>query len=335
MNILYHLTILPPKRPQCEALSQEVAALRAQFESDLVYLNPNVHMPIYIPRLLFGFQKLRRLRAREAAFDLHHLYNPDPFPFPILRFLRRPVLYTISSGLGPRRPNIPYFNHMAGVVVYDQRSATQLREWGVHNVHRARPGIDITRFTHNPQPLTHEVRLLVGSAPWTLTQFRTKGVDALLQAAKREPRLKLTFLWRGVHFEAMHQRVRDLGIASQVQVINHRVNVNAMLAEMHAAVALAGTSTLIKAYPHSLLESLAAGKPVLVSQAIPMADYVQETGCGYVVDNVTVESILKAVDELLLTYQEVQDIAKNLNKLVFSQNNMILSFINIYQHILN
>ena len=83
MSILYHLTILPPKMPECEAYSQEIHALREYFGGDLLYLNPNQFSPIYVPRILFGFHKLRLIRAREANHRVHHVYNPDPFPFPV------------------------------------------------------------------------------------------------------------------------------------------------------------------------------------------------------------------------------------------------------------
>jgi len=51
--------------------------------------------------------------------------------------------------------------------------------------------------------------------------------------------------------------------------------VNKTLVSVHAAITLADREGIIKVYPHSLLDALAAGKPVLVSRAIPMADYVE------------------------------------------------------------
>jgi hypothetical protein len=46
---------------------------------------------------------------------------------------------------------------------------------------------------------------MVGSAPWTKGQFRTKGVEALLEAARQNPRLHLIFLWREVLAEEMER----------------------------------------------------------------------------------------------------------------------------------
>ena len=363
MNILYHLTILPPKMPEAEALSQEISALQNCFGGELVYLNPNAAkvatkeedtgqkslpkvqhfnrlgpnqlIPIYIPRLLFGFHRLKELRSKEADLDLHHLYNPDPFPFPILRRLQRPVVYTISSGVGKRRPNISFFNSLAAVAVADERSLKRLRAWGVENVVLVRPGIDTNRFTHSPLSLRSEVKLMVGSAPWTKGQFQTKGVDALLAATRQAPHLHLIFLWRGILADEMARRVRALNLEKQVTVLNKQVEVNQILADVHASIALAAAPGIIKSYPHSLLDSLAAGKPVLLSRSIPMADYVAKTGCGKVVERITPTDILTAVDALAREYDALQKSAQRVGQRDFSQQQMIASYQKVYHRILS
>ena len=334
MNILYHLTVLPPKIPAGEALSQEIDALRARFGGDLIYLNPNPGSPLTIPRLLFGFHKLGEIRRREAAVDLHHFYNPDPFPFSVLRWFKRPVVYSISSGVGERQPNIRFLSSLAAVTVADERSLARLQSWGLANVFLVRSGINVARFKHNPRPLGSEIRLMAGSAPWTVAQFSTKGVDALLAAAQQMPQLRIIFLWRGVLAEEMVRRVRRLNLEQQVQVLDQLVDVNQVLANVHASVTLATDPAIIKAYPHSLLDSLAAGKPVLVSRAIPMSEYVVATGCGRVVEEVTAEALLAAVTALVAEYDTIRKRAEKVGQRDFSQEAMIESFQRVYEHVL-
>ena len=335
MNVLYHLTILPPKMPQAEALSQEISALQNAFGGDLIYLNPNISSPIYLPRLLFGFHKLPELRRREAQIDLHHVYNPDPFPFPILRFLRRPVVYSLSSGVGEKRPNLRFLSRLTAVTVPDERSYQRLHGWGLKNVHLVRAGVDNGRFSHTPQPLDGPLRLLVASAPWTAAQFQSKGIDALLAFAAQRRDVELIFLWRGHHLDEMQRRVAGHNLADRVQVIDELVDVNAILATVHATVNLASAEGIVKAYPHSLLDSLAAGKPVLVSQAIPMADYVAETGCGAVVDAVTPRAIGQAVDRLRENYGEMVETAVHVGQRDFSLATMIDSYRQVYEQVLS
>lgn len=334
MNILYQLATLPPKFPAGEAIIQEINALRANFGGEIMYVNPNQRALGFIPRLLFGFHQLKEIRKREAGLDFHHFYNPDPFPFPFLRCLQRPVIYSISCGINNKRPNVAFFNVLAAVAAADERSLRHLQAWGVKNARLVRPGIDTTRFTHSmlSSPLPHsEIRLLVGSAPWTKPQFRSKGIEALLAAAQQNPQLHLIFLWRGVLVAEMEQRVQAMNLAKQVEIINRQVDVNQVLAGVHASITLANNPAIIKSYPHSLLDSLAAGKPVLVSQTIPMADYVEQTGCGQIVKKVTTADILSAVDALIRTYEAQAQAARQVGQRDFSQQAMIDSFRQIYK----
>ena len=337
IDILYHLATLPPKMPQAEAISQEIAALRGCFGGDVVYINPNQpgrKFPLYVPRLLFGFHKLKEIRSREAKLHLHHFYNPDPFPFPYLRKLRRPVIYSVTCGVRDRRPNVAFFSSLAAVVVSNERSLKRLRSWGLENTVLVQPGIDTRRFTCSPLPLRSEISLMVGSAPWTKGQFRTKGVEALLLAAQQAPHLRLVFLWRGVLADEMERRVRQIHLAEQVTVLNKLVDVNQVIARVHASITLAAVPDIVKSYPHSLLESLAAGKPVLVSRAIPMADYVERMGCGQVVEHVTPTDILAAVDALARNYKDLQKSAQQVGQRDFSQRAMLTSYQKVYERVL-
>ena len=334
MNILYHVATLPPKMPRAEAISQEIAALQGRFGGDVVYVNPNYQTPVYVPRLLFGFHRLRELRSREARLHLHHFFNPDPFPFPYLRRLGRPVVYSVTCGVSDRRPNVDFLSSMAAVAASDERSLKRLQSWGVENAVLVRPGIDTGRFTCSPLPLETEINLMVGSAPWTKGQFRTKGVEALLLAAQGAPHLRLVFLWRGVLGDEMERRVRQMNLAKQVTVLNRLVDVNQVLAGVHASVTLAAVPNIVKSYPHSLIESLAAGKPVLVSRAIPMADYVEQHGCGQVVEHVSPAGILAAIEALAREYEGLQRAAQRVGQRDFSQQAMIASFERVYERAL-
>lgn len=334
MKILYHLTNLPPKLPGTEASLQELAWLKEHFGGALVYLNPNLHSPIYLPRLLFGFHHLKHIRANEVNFQVHHLYNADPFAFPLLRWLQQPVIYSISSGVGHKRPNIAFFNALAAVTVSDERSLNRLKTWGLKNCHLVRPGIETASFTHSPLPLQPEIKLMVGSAPWTRRQFQTKGFDALLLAAQKMPNLRLVCLWRGVLLEEMERRIRRMKLEKQVEVINKKVDVNQVLAGVHAGITLVTDPAIIRSFPHSLMESLVAGKPVIVSRSIPMSDYVERANCGKIVEAVTPANIITAVKSLIHEYDDLQKSARQVGPNDFSRQTVIASFQKVYESVL-
>jgi glycosyltransferase involved in cell wall biosynthesis len=119
-----------------------------------------------------------------------------------------------------------------------------------------------------------------------------------------------------------------------VEVLDRVVDVNEVLAGVHASVTLATEPHIVKAYPHSLLESLAAGKPVLVSQAIPMADYVAQTASGLVVDAVSPDHVVTALKKLEQNYPELQRATSEVAQRDFSQQEMVNSYGRVYQDIL-
>lgn len=336
MSVLYLLPILPPKDPTTEALAQEIDMLRGRFGGEVVYVNPNARLPRpLIPRLLFGWPMLARLRRLARAAEVVHFFNPDPFPFTFLTALGRPVIYTITSGVGTRRPNRAFLRRMAAVTVPDQRSLTQLREWGLTNAALQPPAVDAARFTHSPLPLGEDdtCHILVASAPWTAAQFASKGYEALLLAAQDDPALRLTLLWRGVLAHLIHQHIAMLNLDRRVTVIDRTVNVNEALGKVHAAALFATQPGLVKSFPHSLLDALAAGKPVLVSRAIPMSDYVEANGCGVVVEEVTPEAIAEAIQTLRQRYAELSRAAQIVGQRDFCPQNALDAMAAIYTRV--
>jgi glycosyltransferase involved in cell wall biosynthesis len=336
MRVLYHLTVPPSPLAVLDAVVQEVEALRALSEDggQVIHLYPGRTPGTRFPRRWWGLQHVPYLRRAERDFDIHHIFNPDPFSFDLLRFLRRPIVYTATAGAhGADRTTIQRLaQRVHALVVPTEAERAELSQWSISNVVAIRPGIDITRFSHTTPP-TRPFTLLMGSAPWTIEQFESKGVEALLGAAQVRQDLRLIFLWRGLHVEEMERRVVQRNLGDRVSIINRPVDVNDVLAQVHAAVVLADDTTLVKAYPHSLLEALAAGRPVLVSRAIPMSDYVEQTSCGKVVQKVSSQSLLEALDQLEADYGACQARALQVGQRDFSQEKLIKAYQQLYASI--
>ncbi|MFN4294738.1 MAG: glycosyltransferase [Thermoflexales bacterium] len=300
MRALYHVTIPDWPMANCEAVMQDIQALRRIAPGDSFHFYPARSPGTRIPRRLWGLNRLPAIWRAERSADFHHIFNPDPFPFPALHLLRRPIVYTVLGGVKDdhRRMAQQLARLARAIIVSSEDDLIRLRGWGISQSCFIQPAIDASRFSYSPPPRGAPFTLLAGSAPWTPEQFGSKGVNALLKAAQQRRDLRIIFLWRGVLFAEMMRRVGAMGVEMQVQVFNEPMDVNRLLAQAHAGVVLAERSDLVKAYPHSLLESLAAGKPVLISRAIPMSAWVEHLGLGVVVEQVTVEGALAAVDAL-------------------------------------
>ncbi|MCS7060873.1 MAG: glycosyltransferase [Anaerolineae bacterium] len=300
MRALYHLTIPASPMADCEAVAQDVRLLQHVAVGRSIHLYPTRRPGTRIPRAIWGLERLPLLWRLERSIDVHHIFNPDPFPFPVLRLLRRPIVYTIVGSVSDEHcHNARRVGALArAVIVSSQADQDCLIRWGISQTHVVQPAVDVTRLQYTSISDDAPPTLLAGSAPWTGEQFVSKGVDALLEAALRRHELRLIFLWRGVLFDEMMRRVATTGLQERVRVLNERVDVNEVLAGVTAGVVLATRPDVVKAYPHSLLECLAAGKPVLVSRAIRMSEWVEKSNLGCVIDVVNADHILRAVDTL-------------------------------------
>ncbi len=296
-RVLYHLPLLPPKHPSAEALSQDITSLSQRFNGRINYFNPNATSPIYIPRFLFGFHQLRQLRRLEANFDIHHVYNPDPFPYPVFRYLNKPVVYSLSSRLDTASLNKAYFSKMGTVTLFDQGSLSRYQQMGLQNGRFIQPGIETGRFTPHPLP-SPAAPFLIASAPWVPRHFVEKGIDVLLDTAVSLPNLKLIFLWRGELYEEMVAKVNGRHLADRVKIINEVVDVNQQLKDVIATINLATHSGVVKAYPHSLMDSISAARPVIISDTLAMSQDVSKHNLGVVVNKITVASLTHAIQSI-------------------------------------
>jgi glycosyltransferase involved in cell wall biosynthesis len=307
MSILYLLTTPPPALEGTDAVFQDVEALRRRFQGDVINLSPRKSSIRRFPKQFYGLHNILEIRNLERRSEVNHVFFSYPYPFPVLRFLRNPIVYTVSASLdvANKPPACSQLRKLRCIVVSNERDAAVLKAWGLTNYAIVPPGLDTTGVTSATLPLGQELVLLMASAPWHGRQFSSKGIDLLLATAARLPFLRLLLLWRGVLADELASRVQHYDIGNRVEVVNRKVNINDYLKKAHATVLLANNGGLVKAFPHSLIESIAAGKPVLLSETIAMADYVGSRHCGVVVSAMTFEALTSAIETLRHNYERL------------------------------
>lgn len=300
-----HTTPAPPLEGT-DAVHNEVNRLAAHFNGTITNLYPFKRPTSLLPRSLYGWHQWTQLKQLDRQKVIHHVFSPTLAYYPVLRRLRSPIVYSVSANVGSRKHS--HFKEMSKwgrIIVSNSRDFEQLQIWGLNNVDVVVPGIDLSSFPRLMEPPTGKFTLLAASAPWEKRQFETKGINLLLQAIKVIPDIKLILLWRGLYVKDIRQKVSDLKIGTQVEIIDRKVNVSEIMQRVHVTVLLVKEPGIVKAYPHSLVESLASGRPVLLSNLIPMADYVLKYECGKVIDHFTVEELLGGINEIIHHYDEM------------------------------
>ncbi len=294
--------------PAREAVAQDIAGLLNRVDGRRIHISPSERLRRIFPERLFGLWLLPALRRIEAETDVFHLFHGGLRDFPLLRYLRRPIVYSVVAGLRPDRPvNARPIGARVTLTVTGPRDAALARAWGATRVATLKPGIELARFPRvaaRAYSLGDPFKVVIASAPWSEIDFARKGVDALLDAAGADACLRLTFLWRGRLLDAMRARVSARGLAERVTVVDARVDMAATLADAHAAALLVGDGTIVKAYPNSLMEALTVGRPVLLSTQISMSDEVREEGSGVVTPGATLADAREGLNRLMASYAD-------------------------------
>ena len=334
MSILYLLTFPEPVLEATDAVWQDVEALQKAFGGVRINLFPFKKPIKFLHVSLYGLHQIRSIRRQENnQSKINHIFVPTLHYLPVFYFMKNPIVYTVGASLQKQRKplNINRLNSLHRIVISNERDRQVLKSWGIYNYSIITPGVDTSGFSPYPLPLEKEMILLMASAPWDKAQFYSKGIDLLLETAAKLPYLKLILIWRGQLHEELLKKIRHRGVTQKVEVINEKVNVNDYLKKAHATVLLAKHPKLVKSFPHSLIESLAAGKPVIVSKTIPMADYVTKHRCGVVVEELQIESLAESIRLLMNQYQSVADQASRIRAQDFSLEQMIHQYRKLYR----
>ncbi len=329
MRVLYISPSPPPRVQGTDGLFSEIGYLREFFGGEMISLSPARSLPPLIPVSLYGMHLIPALKRYESEIDVFHIFYPYLVNFRVLRYLSKPIVYTIATGMDANRSG-----PSCALVVSSSQEADILRSRGFRSVHVVRPGIDHSQIrVPPPSKPDHEFVLLAGSAPWTRRQFETKGFDLLLKVLTQLPQMRLICLWRGTLYREWSDRVRSFGLADRVEIIQEKADISGILSRCNAAIVLSATAGEIKSYPNSLMEALAVGRPVFVSRSIPMSYYVEDTGCGRVIEDLRLEELVNAISEIVDDYPNFTRAALQAGR-GLSATKMIDDYRRLYQSIM-
>ncbi len=328
MRPAFYLTIPQPEDPRLDAAVQEAELLRARFGGEIEYLYPGKVHRRWLPRRWLPASQRRIVSGLDGRVSLHHVVSDRLRTYDAFATVTRPVVLrlltpprTSDRDLGLRR--------YAAVVASSRTDARTLEEWGVARVAVIPPAIDVDRYRKVAPPPAGPFTLMMASAPWTRRQFRTKGVDALLEAVERDPELRLILLWRDALVAAAETRLARSRAGDRIELLRGYTDVEEVLGRSHAVVLATTNSRVVKGYPHSLLEGLAAGRPLLTSSALRISEFVAKAGCGVVTDP-SLANLGEDIAQLRSDYQDLQRAAAAADLSPFSQERFIDEYRQLY-----
>ena len=331
-SVLYLHLAPKPTLPGTDAVYQESEFLRQFFPGDTLSLFPLAQPASWIPPVLYGWPQFFRLRDLQKRHILCHVFAPHAGHFKIIQHVDIPIVYSITTSItdNPSKRAIRRLHRMSAVVVNNDPTLDLLESSGLSNLHLIASGIDVSRLEKHRKQLDDVLHLLMASAPWESTQFVDKGVTQILHVLKKRRNVRMTFLWRGHLKRQMEHHIRQAGVGDQVRLIDEVVDINQILKEVHGTILLAKNASLVKAQPHSLLESLQSGKPVLISRPIALSNVVEKHRMGVVVESLSDKQIDEAIDQFMQHYHILAENAFRLPQDSFDRRKMIGQYNDLY-----
>jgi len=335
--ISYLCTSPLPKLKKTDAVYNEINFLAEQTQGTINSLFPFDTPNSKFPIPLYGLHNLLTIKKLEKQHKINHIFGSGLFRLPFVYFLKKPCIYSVVASIHHQRqfPSLSYLKKFAAIIISNGRDYQRLENLGLNNVKLVQTGIDISKIEPHTTPLKSPLHLLLASAPWEKRQFETKGIHLLLKMLQQTQDVYITFLWRGILSDHMKTLIEQYGVSQKCSLIDEVVDINDYMQKIHGTILLTSDASNVKALPHSLIESLVSQKPVILSKKIPMADFVQKTKVGIIINNLEEKELITGLKILKQDYETLVANVKNIAPSFFSIKRVYQDYQKIYAAILD
>jgi glycosyltransferase involved in cell wall biosynthesis len=332
--------------PKWEAVSKEVNTLASFFHKRfgtrtislnlngerVAFVGRNKHLPL--PYAVIALPLLARIAKN---LEVNHLFASPAERLLMPRLARLPnTMLTISKdspALDRLERNISKLRAMRYIVVESERHHDLMLQVGVEprRLKLIYPGVVRQPYVKAPDgPFT----ILFATSPLGKFDLLSRGVYLMVRAAALLPDVRFRLLWRRPEPAVLTRLIRDAGVDNVEVISGYIEDMNSMYESAHAVILPGLTDTALKPCPHSALESLAHGKPVLVSRPASLSDIVAREGCGVVFEP-SVASLCESVRELQQNYADYQERAHQAVERSFSREVFVNRYRTLYASLLD
>ena len=326
--------------PESEGMSKEVFALKDHFRRSRIFgLSRHYEVKAswrarYLGLNVRWYPLFRMLvPLYEAASDLHHIYGGISEWFFLRALGRRPVVITAATADSPLPAEM--YQHVRAIVVHSRESMQDLERAGMDGgrMRLIYPGIDLERFHPVPRSPGSRFRILFATAPNAQEHIAKKGVGLLLDAASRLPDVEFVLLWRPWGDSLPH--AREMVAERALPTVRLACELVSDMRDIYRGVdaTVAPFMEALKFCPTSLVESLACGRPVLVSSRVGLGGMVQEAGCGEVFEPTAAE-LCEAIERMRRQYDAYARQARVAAERHFDLRNCVREHEDLYEEVL-
>lgn len=332
-------------RPTYEAISKEVQELARYFSDDNEVKIHNLHLDgifswkwnekiisyhfVYYP-FLFLYTWLLSTRS-----NVNHIYTSlGDLPYlPVIKLKNTILTAAASCKVDKVKKRLKLLQKLPFIVTETEFHKRQLEELGIlpSKIILICPPVDVSSFSYSPA--SGKLKILYASCPTRAEDFEKRGINLLVNFAQKNESSDIFLAWR-------HGAVRQMQDIISQKKIKNIILKNEIIKDMNQEYAQAHATIIpythfdgfLKLIPNSALESLAAGKPLIVSTKTELAKIVLEYKCGVVFEP-TVDDLQQAVEKLQKNYDIYQQNCRKTAKKLFSKKIFLQKYKELYTKI--
>jgi glycosyltransferase involved in cell wall biosynthesis len=172
---------------------------------------------------------------------------------------------------------------------------------------------------------------LFASSPDRADWLEARGVLLLLDTAERMPDVTFRLLWRpwGDSLAEVQRQIRARGLGN-VEVRCDRIgDMAAEYRQADATIAPFVDISRCKPLPNSLVESLACGVPVIMTNVVGLSDIAQTEKCGIVASD-SPDSLSEAIRRAIGDRDSFRPAARRTAERFFSSQIFVENYVRIY-----
>jgi glycosyltransferase involved in cell wall biosynthesis len=217
------------------------------------------------------------------------------------------------------------------IVVESTRHRDIMKQCGIEErrIKIIYPPADVSPYTPAQPPF----KLLFASSPTARNKLLSRGIFLMLRAAERLPDVQFVLVWRRRNHGVLRDLLERSGVANISVIDGYVEDMGALYDAAHMTVLPGLDYTSFKPTPHSALDSLGRGKPLLVTPTSSIAHIVAERRCGIVFEP-TISGFENAVRKAMVRYEELQKNCHPAAVACFSREVFIRKYQLLYEELL-
>jgi glycosyltransferase involved in cell wall biosynthesis len=194
--------------------------------------------------------------------------------------------------------------------------------------------VDVQRFCPAATP-DGPLTVVFASSPEKVDWLEARGVHLILDAAALCRDMRFRLVWRpwGDCLPEIRRRIEERGLSNVELLVGRFANMASQYQAAHVCVAPFTRPDRCKGTPNSLLESLACGRPIVVTPEVGLADVVGEQKVG-IVCAANAESLAKSLDTIACDWAAFSRRARELAERRFAAERFLEAYDNVYKSLI-